>query len=69
MSIRNKVINQCIKSASNEMYYFLYIESPRRKSKKSVYSYKIVDKKDILRSVSDTGIYCSSDNVGTVYLM
>ena len=30
---------------------------------------KIVDKKDILRvrTVSDTGIYCSNDRVGTVY--
>jgi hypothetical protein len=30
---------------------------------------KIVDKKEILRvrTVSNTGIYCSSDKVGTVY--
>ena len=30
---------------------------------------KIVDKKEILRvrTVSNTGIYCSSDRVGTVY--
>ena len=34
-----------------------------------MYSRKIVDKKEILRvrSVSNTGIYCSSDRVGTVY--
>ena len=32
-----------------------------------MYHRKIVDKKDILRSVSITGIYCSSDRVGTVY--
>jgi hypothetical protein len=34
-----------------------------------IYSRKIVDKKEILRvrTVSDTGIYCSSDRVGTVY--
>ena len=33
------------------------------------YSRKIVDKKEILRvrTVSDTGIYCSSDRVVTVY--
>jgi hypothetical protein len=31
------------------------------------YSSKIVDKKEILRTVSNTGIYCSSDIVGTVY--
>jgi hypothetical protein len=35
----------------------------------SLYSSKIVDKKDILRTVSNTGIYCSSDKVGTVYLV
>jgi hypothetical protein len=33
------------------------------------YSSKIVDKKEILRTVSNTGIYCPSDKVGTVYLM
>jgi predicted transport protein len=31
-----------------------------------LYSSKIVDKKEILRAVSNTGIYCSSDKVGTV---
>jgi len=33
-----------------------------------MYNRKIVDKKDILRvrTVSSTGIYCSSDRVGTV---
>jgi hypothetical protein len=30
---------------------------------------KIVDNKEILRTVSDTDIYCSSDKVGTVYLV
>jgi hypothetical protein len=34
-----------------------------------LYSSKIVDKKEILRTVSNTGIYCSSDEVGTVYLV
>jgi hypothetical protein len=33
----------------------------------SLYSSKIVDKKDILLTVPDTGIYCSSGKVGTVY--
>jgi hypothetical protein len=32
----------------------------------SLYSCKIVDKKNILRPVSNTGIYCSSDEVGTL---
>ena len=31
----------------------------------SLYSCKIVDKKNILRTVSNTGIYCSSDKIGT----
>jgi hypothetical protein len=35
----------------------------------SLYSFKIVDKKEILLTVSNTGIYCSSDKVGTVYLV
>jgi hypothetical protein len=35
----------------------------------SLYSSKIVDKNEILRNVSNTGIYCSSDNYGTVYLV
>jgi predicted transport protein len=33
----------------------------------SLYSTKIVDKKEILRTVSNAGIYCSGDEVGTVY--
>jgi hypothetical protein len=35
----------------------------------SLYSSKIVDKKEILRTVSNTGIHCSSDEVDTVYLV
>jgi hypothetical protein len=35
----------------------------------SLYSSKTVDKKEILRTVSNTGIYCTSDRVGTVYLV
>jgi hypothetical protein len=35
----------------------------------SLYSSKFVDKQEILRTVSNTGIYCSSDKVGTVYLV
>jgi hypothetical protein len=33
------------------------------------YGSKTVDKKEILRTVSNTGIYCSSDKVDTVYLV
>jgi hypothetical protein len=35
----------------------------------SLYSSKIVDKKEILRTVSNTGIYFSSGKVGTVSLV
>jgi hypothetical protein len=31
----------------------------------SLYSSKTVDKKEILHTVSNTGIYCSSEKVGT----
>jgi hypothetical protein len=38
---------------------------------KKLYTYrsKTVDKKEILRTVSNTGVYCSSDKVDTVYLV
>jgi hypothetical protein len=35
----------------------------------SLYSSKIVDEKEVLRTVSNTGIHYSSDKVGTVYLV
>jgi hypothetical protein len=35
----------------------------------SMYSSKTVAKKEILRTVSNTAIYCSSDKVGTVYIV
>jgi hypothetical protein len=35
----------------------------------SLYSSKIADKKEVLRTVANTGIYCLSDKVGTVYLV
>jgi hypothetical protein len=35
----------------------------------SLYSKKIVNKRDILRTVSNAGIYCSSDKFDTVYLV
>jgi hypothetical protein len=35
----------------------------------SLHNSNIGDKEEILRTVSNTGIYCSSDKVGTVYLV
>jgi hypothetical protein len=35
----------------------------------SLYSSEIFDKKEILRTVSNTGTYCSRYKVGTVYLV
>jgi hypothetical protein len=35
----------------------------------SLYSSKIVDKKEIKRAVSNTGVYCSSDRVRSMYLV
>jgi hypothetical protein len=35
----------------------------------SLYVSKSVDKKEILRTASNTGIYCSSGKVGAVYLV
>jgi hypothetical protein len=35
----------------------------------SLYTSKIVEKKEVLRTVSNAGIYCSSDKVGTIYLV
>jgi hypothetical protein len=35
----------------------------------SLYNSKSADEKEILRTVSNTGIYCSSGKVGTVYLV
>jgi hypothetical protein len=59
-------------SKQKEVYTYMYmcpIPNGFRDRVISLYSSKIVDKKDILRTVSNTGIYCSSDKVGTVYLV
>jgi hypothetical protein len=49
--------------------YLCPIPNDFRDSDVSLYSCKIVDKKKILRTVSNTGIYSPSDKVGTVYLV
>jgi hypothetical protein len=35
----------------------------------SLYTFLIVDKEETLRTVSNTGIYCSSNKIGTIYLV
>jgi hypothetical protein len=55
---------------SKNMYmYMCPIPNGFRDRTISLYSSKIVDKKQILHTVSNTGIYRSSDKVGTVYLV
>jgi hypothetical protein len=48
--------------------YLCLIPNGFRDSVISLCSSKIVDKKEILPTVSNTDIYCSSDKVGTVYI-
>jgi hypothetical protein len=63
-----EVIVSVILSKKVCMYMFPVRKSFRDRAI-SLYISKIVDKKEILRTVSNTGIYCSSDTVGTVYLV
>jgi hypothetical protein len=57
-------------SKQNKVYmYMCPITNGFRDRAISLYSSEIIDKKDILRTVSNIGIYCSSDKVGTVYLV
>jgi hypothetical protein len=67
-SIFREVIVSVILSKKVYMY-MCPIPNSFRDRAISLYSSKIVDKKEILRTVSNTGIYCSSDKVGTVYLV
>jgi hypothetical protein len=46
--------------------YICPIPNGFRDTVTSLYSSKTVDKKETLGTVSNTGIYCSSDKVGTV---
>jgi hypothetical protein len=55
---------------SKEVYmYMCPIPNGFRDTAISLYISKIVDKKEVLRTVSNTGIYCSSDKVGTPYIV
>jgi hypothetical protein len=49
--------------------YMCSIPNGFRDTDISLYSSKIVDMKEILRTVSNTGIYCSTDRVGAVYVV
>jgi hypothetical protein len=53
-------------SKQNVYMYMCAIPNGFRDRAIALYSSKIVDKKEILRTVSNTGIYCSTDKVGTV---
>jgi hypothetical protein len=68
MSIFWEVIVSVILSKKCYMY-MCPIPNGFRNRVISLYSSKIVDKKEILRAVSNSGVYCSSDKVGTVYLV
>jgi hypothetical protein len=61
--------HSCGHSKQNLFMYTCRIPNGFRDRIISLYSSKIVDKKEILRTVSNTGTYCSSDKVGTVYLV
>jgi hypothetical protein len=67
-SIFWEVIVSVIRSKKVQMY-MCPIPNGFRDRAISLYSSKIVDKKEILCPVSNTGIYCSSDKVSTVYLV
>jgi hypothetical protein len=54
--------------SKQEVYmYMCPIPNSFRDTDISLYSSKIVHKKGILCTLSNTDIYCSSDKVGTVY--
>jgi hypothetical protein len=55
---------------SKNVYTYMYhIPNCFRDRVISLYSSNILDKKEILRTVYNTGIYCSSDKFRTVYLV
>jgi hypothetical protein len=57
-------------NSKQKMYMYMFpIPNGFSNTPISLYSSTSVDKKEILRTVSNTGIYCSSDKVGTVYLI
>jgi hypothetical protein len=68
-SIFWEVIISVILSKKKKIYIYVNVSIPNDFQYRviSLYSSKIVDKKEILRTVSSTVIYCSSEKSGTVY--
>jgi hypothetical protein len=66
-SIFWEVIVSVILSKKKKYMYMCPIPKGFRDTAILLYISKIVDKKEILRNVFNTGIYCSSDEVGTVF--
>jgi predicted transport protein len=66
-SIFCEVIVSVILSKKKVYMYMCSIPNGFRDRAISLYSSKTVDKKELLRTVSNIGIYCSSDEVGTVF--
>jgi hypothetical protein len=68
-SIFWEVVVSAILSKTKLYMYMCPIPNGFRDRVISLCSSEIVDKKQILRTVSNDGIYCSSAKVGTVYLV
>jgi hypothetical protein len=63
------IVPVILRKKKKKYIYMCPIPNDFRDGDISLYSSKIVDKKEILRTVSNTGIYCSSGKVGTVHLV
>jgi hypothetical protein len=68
MPIFREVIRLVIQGKKVYMYMYPILDCFRDRAI-PVYSSKTVDKKEILRTASNTDSYCSSDKVSTVYLV
>jgi hypothetical protein len=69
MSILWEVIVSIILSKKKVSMHMSLIPNGFRDRAVSLYNSNIVDKNEIVRTVSNTDIYCSSDNIGRVYLV
>jgi hypothetical protein len=59
----------CVEQTKKVCMYMCPIPTSVQDRAISLYSSKTVDKKEILCTVSNAGIYCSSDEFGTIYLV